>query len=123
MPSEATPAQTFENGQGDGIGGDDLRDFHAPDANQKKTVNDRTDDAGDQKTGNDGDQVGWLQCVDYCPGNKSTENIQGAMGKIGQAADAVNQGKSQGVEGQGHAVDGSVDQDIHRSYFPIQGGN
>jgi hypothetical protein len=44
------------------------------------------------------------------PGDKSADHIQGTMGKIGYPAGTVNQGKSQGYQGQGNAVNRTVNE-------------
>jgi hypothetical protein len=48
------------------------------------------------------------------PDSKSRDHIEGPMGEIGQAANAIDQGKAYGHQGKGKTIDDSVDEDVHR---------
>ena len=93
---ESSPAQALQNGQADGIGGDDFRGSHASDADENKIVNERPDQPGDPQGEDDGQEVRQLQGVQQAPDDKPGDHVEGAVGEIGKPADAVDQGEAQG---------------------------
>jgi len=61
----------------------------------------------------DGQRIIDPQIIHKTPGEKADQDIQGAMGKIGQPAHPVDQGKTDGYQDKGHAVNGPVNEYVH----------
>ncbi len=110
---EPAPAQTLQDGQADGIRGDDLRNGHTPHPDQHEPVDQGSKDARDENGDERAEKIAQTHGFQEGPGDESCNHVNGAVGKVGDPANAVDKGKTQGHQGQGNAVDGAVDQDLH----------
>ena len=48
------------------------------------------------------------------PDGETRDNIECPMGKIGEPANSVDQGKTDGHQGKGKTIDDSVNQNVHK---------
>jgi len=106
----ADPLQTqaLENDEAHRKGGNDFGGGQTPKAAKDQPMNPPADHGGKGESDPDGQRVGKSQVVDQGPSHKARQDVNGAMGEVGDATNPVDQAEADGVQGEEDAVDGSV---------------
>ena len=117
---KTTPAQSLQDRQGNGVGGDDLRGRHPTHSNKDKLIDGGTNQPCDNQGEEDGEEVIEPQGIEETPDDESGDDIYGTMGEVGQSADSIDQGEPKGHEGQRETIYCSIDEYFHSSGFLIK---